>query len=319
MKAIGLIVYGGPEVLHVVELPDPHPGVGAVRVRVEAAAVNPADVMLRDGSLAEWYEGLERPYVPGMDVAGRIDELGPDVDPGLGVRVGQAVVGVVDNSGSHGGYSEYVVLPAASVTAAPAGADVEHAASFLMNALTARNALDALALRAGATVLVTGAGGAVGGYAVPLAHADGLRVIAVASTSDERDVRGLGADEFVSRDEDVAARVQDLAPGGVDAVIDAAGMYAAIVPAIRDGGRLIDRRFWNGQPERGITVDQVSVRDRATDNAAIVRLRQQVEAGLLPMRVVQTFPAASAAEAHRRLDAGGLRGRIVLTFAGWHD
>ncbi|MEG3614137.1 NADP-dependent oxidoreductase [Isoptericola haloaureus] len=314
MRALGLTTYGGPEVLRPVELPEPHAGPGEVRVAVRAAALNPADVMLRDGSLAAVYEGLEPPYVPGMDVAGLVDEVGPDVDPEIAVETGRFVVGVVDNTGSHGGYSEHVVLPAASVTAAPAGASFAEAASFLMNALTARNALDVLALPEGSSVLVTGAAGAVGGYAVALAHAEGLRVVALASPADEAALRAAGADEFVPRGDDAVVDVLGLVPGGVDAVIDAACLYDRITPAVRDGGTLVDLRFWDGDPGRGIHVAHVNVRERATDHAAIVRLREQVEAGLLPMRVAATFSAADVFDAHHRLDRGGLRGRVVLLF-----
>lgn len=314
MKAIGLSVYGGPEVLHLVDLPDPHAGAGQVRVRVRAATVNPVDVLLRNGALADWNAGHEPPFVPGMDIAGTIDEIGPDVDTGLDVHVGQDVVGIVDSIGSHGGYSEYVVLPATSVTAIPDGADWPHAASFLMNALAARNAVDLTGLSAGATLLVTGAGGALGGYAVALAHADGLRVIAVDSAIVEQNIRALGADDYVERGEDAAQRVLGVAPDGVDGVVDAALLFDKIAPAIRDGGKLIDLQGRGGDLGRGIEVIHSNVRQRVTDHAAIVRLREQVDAGVLPMRVAHTYPAEAAVQAHQRLAEGKLSGRIVLLF-----
>lgn len=310
MKAYGLTEYGGPEVLHAVELPDPHAGAGEVRVQVRAAALNPADVMLRDGSLAAVYEGLEPPYIPGMDIAGVVDEAGE----GVAVPAGSSVVAIVDNTGSYGGYSQYVVVPESSTTTAPAGAGWPEAASFLMNALTARNALDELALPQGGTVLVTGAAGAVGNYAVALAHADGLRVVALAGAADEQDVRALGADVFVARGDDAVHKVLDEVPGGVDGVIDAALLYDGVTPAVKDGGTLIDLRFWEGMPGRGITVVHANVRSRVTDQAAIIALREQVEQGVLPLKVAATYPADRVADAHARLDGGGLRGRIVLTF-----
>ncbi len=310
MKAYGLTQYGGPEVLHAVDLPDPHAGEGEVRVQVRAAGLNPADVMLRDGSLAAIYEGLDLPYIPGMDIAGVIDEVGD----GVSLPVGSSVVAVVDNTGSYGGYSQYVVVPESSVTPAPSGAAWPAAASFLMNALTARNALDELSLPPGSTVLVTGAAGAVGNYAVALAHADGLRVIALAGAADEQDVRDLGADVFVARGDDAVEKILEAAPGGVAGVIDTALLYEAILAAVRDGGTLIDLRFWDAQPERGIKVVHANVRSRVTDHAAITALREQVEQGVLSLRVAQTYPADSVADAHAHLDRGGLRGRIVLTF-----
>ena len=314
MRAVGVRHYGGPEALELVELPTPEPGPGEVRVRVQAAAINPADVMVRDGSLADWYAEVEPPFIPGMDVAGVIDALGPNLDPALGLDLGQRVVGIVDNHGQHGGYSEFVVLPADSVTAAPAGASTAEAATFLMPALTARAALDALNLPSEATVLVTGAAGGVGRFAVALAHAQGLRVFALASEADEAFVRSLGADEFVGSGEDPADRILALLPGGVDAVIDGAALRETITPAIRDGGQLATLRAWNGEAGRGITHHQIHVRKRTRDRPAITRLREQVEAGKLPLQIAAAYPASEAVQAHHAFDAGHVRGRIVLLF-----
>lgn len=316
MQAIGLSSYGGPQVLRVVDLPEPHAGPGEVRLRVRAAGVNPADVMLRDGSLAEWYRDAEPPFVPGMDVAGTIDEIAGDVESvsGQSVSLSMEVVGIVDNHGRHGGYSEYVVLPAESVTRKPAGATFPQAASFLMNALTARCALDALGLPPGATLAVTGAAGAVGGYTVQLAASEGLRVIAVASEGDGELLRSYGAEAVVPRGDGAAQYVLDLAPTGVDAVVDTAMLHDRIAPAVHDDGQIAVFRFWDGSPGRCITGHPVNVRTRATDNAAITRLREQVESGLLTPRVAATLPAAHAAQAHRMVEEGGLRGRVVLTF-----
>jgi NADPH:quinone reductase-like Zn-dependent oxidoreductase len=106
MYAVGLNNYAGPEVLHLMELPDPHPEPGHVRVRVRSAGINPVDVMVRDGSLAEFFAGLQPPFVPGMDISGTIDEVGEEHDPEFGLAVGQKVVAVVNNRGSYGGYSQ---------------------------------------------------------------------------------------------------------------------------------------------------------------------------------------------------------------------
>ncbi|MGW4565398.1 NADP-dependent oxidoreductase [Streptomyces sp. NPDC004561] len=314
MLAIGLTSYGPPEVLQPLEVEEPHAAAGQVRIRVRAAAVNPADVMLRDGSLADSYSNVEPPFVPGMDIAGTLDEVGPGLPDGFGLQVGDDVVAVVDNHGRHGGYSSFVVVPAASVTATPARTGYPQAASFLMNALTARCALDALALPAGATVLVTGAAGAVGGYTVQLAAAAGLIPLAVASRADEQLVRGFGAQHVVGRDSPVTEQVRELVPDGVDGVVDTAMLHEAVTAALRDGGAMAVLRFWDGAPGRGITVHPVNVRDHVTDHAAIGALREQVEKGVLDLRVAATFPAEKAAEAHRRLEQGGVRGRLVLEF-----
>lgn len=185
MKAIGLDTYGGPDVLHQVDLPDPHPGPGEVRIQVHATAVAPVDMLLRTGVLAGAYSGLRPPFVPGMEVAGVVDEIGPGIDPASDLAIGTAVVAFVDFTGAHGGYSDFVVLPAASLTRAPDGATFPEAASFLNNALTARNALDTLALEAGSTLLVTGAAGSVGGYLTQLGTHEGLRVVAIAAKDDD--------------------------------------------------------------------------------------------------------------------------------------
>lgn len=315
MRAVGLDTYGGPEVLHPVDLPDPHPAAGEVRIRVRAAGVNPVDAMLREGLLAQSYAGPEPPFIPGMDIAGTVDELGPGHDPGTGLSVGQDVVGIVDNHGGFGGYSQYVCLPGASVIPAPDGATMPAAASFLMNALTARNALDALSLPAGSTVLVTGAAGAVGAYTVALAHDDGLTAVALAAPGDELFLRAQGATQFVRRGAEAAADVRTAYPSGVDAIVDGAGLGLQITPALRDGGTLVVLRGWNdADPGRSIRVLPVNVRQRVTDHAAIALIGRQVAAGLLPSRVSEVFPADEAVAAHRRLDKGGLRGRIVLDF-----
>ena len=192
MKAIGLTEFGGPEVLKVVDLPDPQPAPGEVRIRVHAAAVNPADITFRTGGraaqLAEW----SAPYIPGMDVAGIVDKLGEGTDGRL--AVGDSVIAYVNPIGPHGGaYAEKVVVEEASVVHAPSGASFAEAATLLLNATTARLSLDALDLPSGSTVAVIGGAGAVGGYAIQLAKADGLAVLAVAASSDAALVRGLGA------------------------------------------------------------------------------------------------------------------------------
>ena len=138
---------------------------------------------------------------------------------------------IVVPAGQHGGYSDQLVLPARSVARIPAGATLVEAATLPMNGLTARKALDMLALPAGATIGVTGAAGAFGGYVVQLAKADGLRVVADASEADEALVRSLGADFVVRRGDDVASRIREVVPEGLDAVADGAIQHALVLPA----------------------------------------------------------------------------------------
>ncbi|MAI33791.1 MAG: Zn-dependent oxidoreductase [Rhodopirellula sp.] len=312
MRAIGLTQYGGPEVLHLVDLPEPEPSAGEVKVRVRAAGINPVDVMVREGDLAPLFADIEPPYVPGMDISGVVDAVGDGVDPGM---VGQAVSGLVDNHGAYGGYSEYICLPVTSVIPVPEKASFPEAASFLMNAMTARNALDALALSAGATVLVTGAAGAVGTYALGLGNNQGLRMVALASAADGSFLRSVGASDFVARGDFPIEAIRQFAPEGVDAVIDAAGLGDSIVPAIGDHGSLIALRPRDdGTLERGVRIKFVNVRERAADHAALKRLGKQVESGLLPLRVAGVYEATDAVAGHQRFDKGKLRGRLILTF-----
>jgi NADPH:quinone reductase len=316
MRAIGLTEFGGPEVLRVLELPIPEPGAGEVRVRVHAAAVNPTDTVLRAGIVRAAFGGRPGPYVPGMDAAGVVDAIGPDTDTSL--RPGDPVIAIVRAYGPHGGaYAELVVVPAESVVPIPSGVDFPAASTLLMNALTARVALDLLAVPAGGTVAVTGAAGAFGGYAVQLARTDGLRVLADASAADTNLVSSLGADEVVPRGDDVADRFRALAPDGVDAVLDGAMLHERVLPAIRDGGGLAVIRGWRGPVDRGIHLHAVSVTDAATDHARLLRLRDQASTGELTLRVADVLPADQAAEAHRRLAEGGVRGRLVLDFAAF--
>lgn len=313
MRAVGIMTFDGPEALQLVDLPERHAGPGEVRLRVHAAAVNPTDTYHADGSRAEMLAAAgPPPYVPGMDVAGVLDEIGDGVDTTL--RLGDHVMAIVVPKGSHGGYSESLVLPAASVVAVPAGASDAEACTLPMNALTARLSLDLLALAPGDTLLVTGAAGAYGGYAVQLAKADGLRVIADASEADEQLVRDLGADDVVRRGPDVAARVRELVPGGVDAVADGSVQNAELFDAVRDGGGFATVRGFRAEAPRGITIHPVWVREYAKAHDQLDRLREQADAGEITLRVAATYPAAEAAEAQRRLAKGGTRGRLVLEF-----
>jgi NADPH:quinone reductase-like Zn-dependent oxidoreductase len=247
-----------------------------------------------------------------MDVAGVVDEVGEGVDTGL--AVGDRAMGIVVPSGAHGGYRESIVLPAGSVVRTPAGAGDVEAATLPMNGLTARLALDLMALRPGQVVAVTGAAGAFGGYVVQLAKADGLTVVADASEADEQLVRDLGADVVVRRGDDVARRIRERFPDGVDGLADGAVQDALVLDAVREGGRVTTVRGYRGDGRPGVEVQPVLVRRVAEDHARLDGLRELVEKGALTLRVARTFPAEEAAEAHRVLARGGVRGRLVLTW-----
>jgi NADPH:quinone reductase len=309
MRAVAVTEFGGPDALHIVELPDPDAGPGEVRIAVHAAAVNPTDTGLRAGRRPT---DLPPPYVPGMDVAGVLEQIGPGVTTDL--TVGEHVMAIVVPHGAHGGYSERIVVPVESVTRVPAGASDIEAATLPMNGLTTRQALDLLALQPGQTLAVTGAAGAVGGYAIQLGKADGLRVVADAAPKDENLVKELGADVVIARGPDFAERVREVVPEGADGVIDAALLGELVAGAVRDGGGIATVRGFTGSTERGLSWHPVAVRTYAREHDRLDRLRQQVEAGQVTLRVAQALPAEQAAEAHRILEAGGTRGRLVLEF-----
>jgi NADPH:quinone reductase-like Zn-dependent oxidoreductase len=198
---------------------------------------------------------------------------------------------------------------------APAGASFPEASTLLLNATTARLSLDALALPPAATVAVVGGAGAVGGYAIQLAKADGLTVLADAAASDDKLVRSLGADLVADRRADIAAAIRSQLPAGAPGLIDTAALDARALPAVADGGGLVTLKGWTGPTERGIVIHPVSSFSSATNTALFDQLRSQAESGILTLRVADVVPATMAAEAHRRLTAGGIRGRLVLDFS----
>jgi NADPH:quinone reductase-like Zn-dependent oxidoreductase len=312
MRAVAVTEFGGPEALHVVDVPDEPLGPGQVRLRVTAAAVNPTDTYVRNGAYAERDPVQDLPKVPGMDAAGVLAGIGPGVETDL--EVGERVMAVVVPSGTHGAYREDLVLPAGSVARSPKGATDAEAATLPMNGLTARLALDRMALQPGQVLAVTGAAGAFGGYVVQLARSEGLTVVADASEADEQLVRDLGAHVVVRRGDDVAARIRKLYADGVDGLADGAVQDALVLPAVRDGGTVATVRGYRGTGERGLRVHPVLVRSYAEEQVELDGLRQLAEQGVVSLRVARTFPAEQAAEAHRLLEAGGVRGRLLLTF-----
>ncbi|MFF6789383.1 alcohol dehydrogenase catalytic domain-containing protein [Streptomyces filamentosus] len=310
MRALVFDSFGGPEVLRIAEVPVPAAGPGQVRVRVEAATVHPVDLATRSGALAAAgvMAGGARTGL-GWDVAGVVEETGPGV---TSVRPGDRVIGMNDRLDVPlGTQAEQVVLDAHAVVPAPAGLAPAAAATLPLAGLTALQALDALALPGGETLLVTGAAGAVGGYAVQLAAARGLRVVATARAADEPLVRELGAAHVVpSGPGRLGGAVRALVPGGVAGALDAAVLGAAALDAVRTGGAFAALVAGGAPyPLRGIRVAQVWVR---AEPAGLTRLAHLAETGVLTPRVADALPLADAAKAHHRLSEGGLRGRLVL-------
>lgn len=299
MRAAVVDAFGGPEQVRVERVPVPRPEAGQVRIRVRAAGVNPVDGAVRVGV----FGGAGQRLGFGWDVAGEIDEVGPEVD---GWTVGRRVVGLhygpVKPLGTH---AEYVVLDASALAPAPGTADDAAAAALPLSGLTAARAVDLLGLAPGASVLITGAAGVVGGLAVQLAVRAGLVVTALAGAEDEAFVRSLGASAFVERGGAPAAPV--------DGVLDAAVLGEAALAFVRDGGVYVGLRPHGGPAaERGIRVEEQEV---APDGEHLGRLVALVDAGELTLRVADTFDLSDAAKAHAALGTPGTRGRLVLTVA----
>jgi NADPH:quinone reductase-like Zn-dependent oxidoreductase len=243
----------------------------------------------------------------GLDAAGTIDAAGPGVLLKVGAPVIAFDAAVLRPTKAQ---AEYLVTDLNSIAPAPEGMDLTIAATIPLNAMTASQALDDLPLRPRETLLVTGAAGAVGGFAVELARMRGVRIVAQGRPDDEEALRGRGATWFVSRDEDLSEAVRRYVPAGVDGVLDAAGLGEPALAAVRDGGIFVSLRVdVLPEPQRGVAVRHTTAGPEATRLSYLSAL---AEVGLLTPRVAQIYPLSEAAEAHARLARGGLRGRIVL-------
>jgi NADPH:quinone reductase-like Zn-dependent oxidoreductase len=308
-RAVGITRPGGPEVVAVVEREVREPGHGEVRLAVRAAAVNPTDVGLRERGAAE----LPPPWVPGMDAAGVVESVGDGVEH---LAVGdEAMAAVTPRRPEGGAQAELVVVPAASVVAAPEGMSPEQAATLPMNALTALHGLDLLGLAEGGTLAVTGGAGLLASYVIPIAKLRGLRVLADASPEDEALVRGFGADVVLPRGDGLVAAIRLEAHDGVDAVFDTALLRRGVFPAIRKGGALAVVRTWDGDDvEEGIRIARVQVWTVLERTDWLREARELARRGVLVPRVAGTYPPEAAGEAQRRMEAGGLRGRGVIVF-----
>ena len=299
MHAARFHAIGDEDALAVGEVATPEPGEGEVRIKVAAAAVNRTDLNARIGLYGLPDPGPEG-YPIGMDAAGTIDVIGSGV---ADVSVGDEVVGFSAAPQRTGAQAEYVVLPADAVAPAPRNTPLARAATLPLNGLTALQALRALDLAPGSTLVVTGAAGGLGMVALQLVHDAGHRVVAwVRSEADAGYVRSLGADEVITDAGQAAAR-------SADAVIDAATLTDATFGLLRDRGAYVTFRGAELPPQRGITSIGISVRN---DGAQLRELVALVDAGRLRLPGAEELPLTEVATAQRRFDAGGIRDRLVL-------
>ena len=313
MKAVRFHEFGTPDVLRYEEVPQPVPGAGQVRIRVAGTSFNGVDGNIR-GGLMQGPIPVVLPHIPGIDVAGTVDALGEGVDR---LQVGDDVVGFLPMD-ADGAAAEYVIAPAEVLTAAPTSIPLADAGALPIVGLTAWQALfDHGKLTAGQRVLVNGAGGAVGGYAVQLAKSAGAHVIGTAGPRSAERVRAGGADEVVDHTAtDVAAAVTE----PVDLVLNLAPVapeqLAALVDLVRDGGVLVNTTVWMPAPSdeaRGVRGIDLFVDSDADQLAELVAL---VDRGDLRVDVAQRVPLAELATVHAQAATGELPGKVVVLPAG---
>ncbi len=332
MKAVRLHEFGGPEVLRYEDAPKPELKPGEILVRVHAVGINPPDWYLREGYRSlppEWRPPEAFPIIPGTDISGVVAAVADDVkDFSVGDEVYSMVRFPEGAFGDSKAYAEFVTVPAAQVALKPAGIDHVHAAGAPMSLLTAWQFLIELGHNEpnpvqhkrhepvpleGRTVLVNGAAGGVGHFAVQLAKWKRARVIAVASGRHEGFLRGLGADEFI----DYTKTAPENVVRDADLVVDAVGgpSTGRFFPTLKQGGALfpIFPLGFNGHDEAerlGLTVSATQVRSSGAQLKEVAPLLDQ---GLIRVGIDSTFPLAAASKAHERAARGNIQGKIVLT------
>ena len=309
MKAVRYHEYGGSDVLRYEEAPRPVPGPQQVLLEVAATSFNPVDAGIRGGYLAQVYS-ISFPHIPGVDVAGTIAEIGDNV---VGWNVGEAVVAFLPLE-ADGAAAQYALAPAESLAAAPASVPLTDAAALPEPALTAWQALFEIAgLAAGQSVLVNGAAGAVGGYAIQLAKQAGGIVTATAKAHDAERLRGLGADRIVDYIDYTHSPIEvDGAP--FDVVFNLVGttdeQTEALVSVVADGGFHVGTMVFGPQdPGRGVRTQRVFVR---SDAAQLARLVSRVDDGQLRIEIADRRPLEQAAAVHEESDSGRLHGKTIL-------
>ena len=309
MKATRFHEYGEPQVLRLEEVDVPSPGEGQVLVRVAATSFNGVDGNIRAGRM-QGPMPLELPHTPGLDLAGTVAILGPGVE---GLQVGDPVIGFlpfVDD----GAAAEYAVAAAASLAPAPTSIPLADAAALPLVGLTAWQALfEHARLQAGQRILVSGASGAVGSYAVQLAKAAGAHVIATASADSKDRVRAHGADEILDYTSgDVSGWVSE----PVDVVLNLApidpAQLARLAARVRDGGVIVNTTVWMPAPsdaERGVRGIDLYVH---SDTGELTELSSRVDRAELTVDIAERVPLSELVSVHARAAAGALAGKVVV-------
>ncbi|WP_112276870.1 NADP-dependent oxidoreductase [Lentzea terrae] len=313
MKAVRFHEFGGPEVLRYEDVEQPVAGPGEVLVRVSATTFNPVEGNIRLGVM-QGQIPVELPHTPGLDVAGTVDALGEGVE---GFQVGDEVVGFLPMT-KPGAAAEYVIAPAVALALAPKGIPLADAAALPLVGLTAYQALfDHGQLKAGQRVLVNGAGGPVGGYAVQLAKEAGAHVIATASPRSAEAVRTAGAAEVVDH---TTTSVLSAVAEEVDLVLNLAPVapaaLAELVTVVRPGGVVVNTTIWMPAPtdgDRDVRGINLYVRSDAEQLAKLVAL---VDSGDLRVDVAQRVPLTELPGIHAQAASGAVRGKVVFLVSG---
>ena len=307
MKAVRFHEYGDSDVLRYEDAEQPVPAAGEVRIDVAATSFNPVDDGIRGGYLQDPFP-VTLPHIPGIDVAGTVDAVGEGVE---NVAVGDAVVGFLPMT-ADGAAAEYAIAPAEILAPAPTSIPLSDAAALPMVGLTAWQALfDDAGLAAGQRVLINGAGGAVGGYAVQLAKRAGAHVIATASPRSAERVRSAGADEVidhttaevtVAEPVDVLLNLARIAPEklvDLAALVASGGVVVNTVPTIATPG----------DEARGVRTVGVFVR---SDAEQLSRLTALVDSGELRIDVAERVPLTELPAVHAKASAGDVSGKVVV-------
>lgn len=299
MRAIVLNSFTGPDGLELAEVPDPVPGGGEQLVKVRAASLGPWDRSTTEGAFVAMGGSGEFPQVQGWDFAGETIDgrrvLGFVTQPWMGV----------------GAFAEQVTVPSALLAPLPEALGFPEGSTLPVCGLTARLLVEAAAVSAGDVVLVSGAAGMVGGFALQLAGGRGAHVVAAVRERDADEARRLGADTVVDTGTGLEATVRRQWPDGVDACLDTAGLGSRAVVCVRDGGAFVTS-VPTAVPDvaRGISPGTVQVQP---DADATAELADRAAKGELTLRVAETLPLERFRDAYARLERGGQPGKIVLT------
>jgi NADPH:quinone reductase len=308
MQAIAITAFGGPDRLTLMDLPVPPCGPDQVLIDVQAAGVGMWDVKVRQGRVR--LEGQQFPLVLGWESTGTIEQVGTRV---TGQGVGTQVICATYQVGI-GHYAHYVAVPADLVAPAPSSLDVLHAAALPVNGLTAYQAIyELLKIQKGETLLITGAAGGTGTFAVQLAAHLGAHVIVTASSRNHPYLQKLGASELIDYAQtDFVDAVYNAHPEGIDAVLDCVGGETAArgLEVVRDSGRLVTIvDLEQVRPTRHIDTHLLYFRP---DGRQLAELTKLVDQGQLTVHLDQVFPLEQAKQAHERLETRHHQGKIVL-------